>query len=138
MGIGGAGLLVTIIAAPIVFALEVASLSCGLLGVAGKFISRRLEIISKKHNEIRVLAKSKLNTISDYVSAALSDGTISNQEFHLILSEVEKYHALKDEIRTRTHKAYNAEILDKETKNSIIQQGRDEAKANFIKMLDSQ
>ena len=86
MGIGGAGLLVTIIAAPIIFALEVARLGCGLLGVAGKFISRCLKIKSKKHNEIRVMAESKLNTISDYVSAALIDGTISNQEFQLILS----------------------------------------------------
>ena len=33
MGIGGEGLLVTIIAAPIVLALECASLVCGLLGV---------------------------------------------------------------------------------------------------------
>ena len=81
MGIGGAGLLATIIAAPIVFALEVASLGCGLLGVAGKFISRCLSLKVKKHDEISVLAESKLNTISDYVSAALSDGKISTQDF---------------------------------------------------------
>ena len=43
MGIGGAGLLCTVIAASIVLALECVSLVCGLFRVAGKFISRRLE-----------------------------------------------------------------------------------------------
>ena len=42
MGIGGTGFLCTIIAVPIVFALEFASLACGLHGVAGKFISHHL------------------------------------------------------------------------------------------------
>ena len=131
MGTGGAGPLGTIIAATIVFALECASLACGLLGVAGKFISRRLEIKSKKHNEIRVLAESKLNTISDYVSAALSD--VSNQEFQLILSEIEKYNKTKGEIRTKTQKDCDAMILREKTKNSLLQRSRNETKANFIK-----
>ena len=51
MGIGGAGLLCTIIATPIVFGLKCTSLACGLLGVAGKFISRRPAIKAKKHDE---------------------------------------------------------------------------------------
>ena len=104
MGIGGTGLLCTIIAAPIVLALECGSLACALIGIAGKFISRRLEIKAKKHNEIRVLADSKVNTISEYVTAALSDGTISNQQFQLILNEVEKFYNMQDDIRTNTQR----------------------------------
>ena len=104
MSIGGSGLLCTIIAVPIVLGLECASLACRLLGEAGKFISRRLTVKVKKHDEIRVLAKSKLNTITDYVSNALTDGNISDQESRLILSEVFKYHEMKDEFRTRTQK----------------------------------
>ena len=130
--IAGAGLLVTIIAAPIVLALEVGSLFCRLLGVAGKLVSRRLSIKEKKHNEIRVLADSKLNTISEYVSAALSDGTITKHEFQLILSEVEKYHAMKDDIRTKTQK----EILDEKTKISLIQQGKNQAREDLTKNLN--
>ena len=134
MIIGCIGLLVTIIAAPIVLAvecasltaLECASLTASLLGVLGKFISRRLEIQSIKHNEIRVLAESKLNTIQDYVSTALSDGNIDDKEFGLILSEITKYHEMKDEIRTRTH-------VDEKTKNSVIQQGINQARKDFIK-----
>jgi len=49
---------------PIVLGLECASLGCGLLGVAGKFISR-LAIKAKKHDEIRILTDSKLNAIAD-------------------------------------------------------------------------
>lgn len=48
LGIGGVGLLFTIIAAPIVLSLEVAALACGLFGVTGKFVSRRLAIKAKK------------------------------------------------------------------------------------------
>ena len=120
MDIDGAGLLCTIIAAPIVLGLECASLACGLLGVAGKFISRRLIVKAKKHDEIRVLAESKLNTITDYVSTALTDGKISDQEFRLVLSEVSKYHEMNNEIRTRTQKPHAAVLPDEKTKNSLI------------------
>ena len=63
MGIGVAGLLCTIIAAPILLGLECASLACGLLGVAGKFLSHHLAIKAKQHDEIRVLADNKLTPL---------------------------------------------------------------------------
>ena len=49
LGIGavGVGLLSTIIAAPIVVALEAAAVACGLAGIAGKYISRRLLVKAK-------------------------------------------------------------------------------------------
>ena len=78
MGIGDVGLLSTIIAAPVVLGLEGAVLDCGLLSVAGKVVSRRLGVNAKKHDEIRVLALGKLNTIADHVSTAMIDGEISS------------------------------------------------------------
>jgi hypothetical protein len=90
MGAVGVGLLVTIIAAPIVLGLEVAALACGLVGIAGKFVSRRLLTKAKKHDEIRVLAEAKLNTISAHVSRALRDGQISDEEYGLVLDEMDK------------------------------------------------
>jgi hypothetical protein len=140
MGIGGVGLLATIIAAPVVLGLEVAAVVCGLLGVAGKFVSRRLAVKAKKHDEIRVLAESKLNTIADHVSTALVDGEISDHEFRLILGESEKYQQMKDQIRSGAQKAYGAvtpPVLDEATKNSLIQRGRDEARTSFIKKLSA-
>ena len=85
MGIGRVGLLSTVIAAPVVLGLEIAALACGLLGVTGKFISHRLAVKAKKHDEVRVLAESKLNTIADHVSTALADGTITDEEFRLVV-----------------------------------------------------
>ena len=95
MGAAGVGLLSTIIAAPIVVALETAAVACGLAGIAGKYISRRLLVKAKKHDEIRVLALSKLNSITDVISNALRDGHISPEEFKLVLDEIEKYGLMK-------------------------------------------
>ena len=135
MGIGDVGLLTTVIAAPVVLGLEIAALGCGLLGVAGKFIGRRLSVKAKKHDEVRVLAESKLNTIADHVSRALTDGQISDEEFRLIIDEAQKYTQMKAEIRTGAKKAHAAVTLDEETKNSLIQQGRDEARASLMEKL---
>ena len=134
MGIGGVGLLTMVIAAPVVLGLEIAALGCGLLGVTGKFIGRRLSVKAKKHDEVRVLAVSKLNTIADHVSRALTDGQISDEEFRLIIDEAQKYTQMKAEIRTGAKKAHAAVTLD-ETKNSLIQQGRDEARASLMEKL---
>ena len=67
----------------------------GLLGSIGKIIGRRLQTTAKKHNRIRVMAGSKLNTIADRVSTALTDDEISEAEFRVILSEVNKYNQMK-------------------------------------------
>ncbi|KAI0234307.1 hypothetical protein LSAT2_015484, partial [Lamellibrachia satsuma] len=93
--IGGVGLLSTIIVAPVVLGQEAAALACGLLGVAGKVVSRRLAVKAMKHDESRVLAIGKLNTIADDVSTALIDGEIADHEFRLIQDEVEKYHQVR-------------------------------------------
>ena len=72
---------------------------CGLLGASGKFIGRRLEAKARKHNQIWILAVSKLNTIADRILTALTADKISEEEFHLIVSELDKYDQMKAEIR---------------------------------------
>ena len=52
-----------------------------------------------KHEQIYTLAASKLNTINDIISKALSDSVISSEEFSLIIQEKEKYITLKNKIR---------------------------------------
>ena len=115
--------------------LEIGAFVCGVLGVTGKFVGRRLSLKAKKHDEIRVLAESKLNTIRDHVSSALIDGRISDEQFRLIIDEVCKYDRMKAEIRTGAKKAYAAVTLDEEMKNSLIQRGRNEARASFLQKL---
>ena len=126
LGVGGVGLLSTIVAAPVVLGLEAGSLVCGILAVASKYVGRRLATKAKKHDEIRVLANSKLNTVADHVSTALKDGEISDQEFRLVLDEWAKYSGMRDEIR--------ACALDTATKKRASS-GRTEARLSFMRKL---
>ena len=135
LGVGGIGLLSTIIAAPIALGLEVGALGCALASVGCKFAGRRLHIKAKKHDEIRVLAESKLNTISDHISRALKDNQISDEEFRLILGEVDKYNRMKAEIRARAVHAHASVKIDEAEKKRLIQQGREEAQAELVKAM---
>ena len=62
-------------------------------------VGRGLQAKARKHDLIRGLAESKLNTIADRISVALNDNKITEEEFRLILSEVDKYNQMKAEIR---------------------------------------
>ena len=130
MGAVGVGLLSTIIAAPIVVALEAAAVACGLAGIAGKYISRRLLVKAKKHDEIRVLALSKLNSITDVISNALRDGRISPEEFKLVLDEMDKYGLMRVKIQEKTRKAAQSTEAEK---NALMV----EARALIMKELTS-
>ena len=90
----GVGLLSTIIAAPVAIGLQAGAIVCGLLGAG-----RRLPANARKHVLIRGLAESKLNTIADRISVALNDDKITEEEFRLILSKVDKYNEIKAEFR---------------------------------------
>ena len=131
IGLGTAGitLLSTVIATPIVIGMEGVALGLGGLSVVGNLICDKiLAGKARKHYQINVLAQSKLNTISDHISKALNDNEISDEEFTLIISEVEKYYQLRDEIR---HKIKTK--IDNETKDSLIQQGKQQAVEEFKK-----
>ena len=95
----GVGLLSTIFAAPVAIGLQAGAIVCGLLGAGGKLVGRRLQAKARKHDLIRGLAESKLNAITDRISVALNDDQITEEEFCLILSEVDKYNQMKNEIR---------------------------------------
>ncbi len=70
------------------------------------------------------IAESKLNTIASHVSNALRDGVISDEEFKLVLDEVEKYASLKMEVKSKAHKYHQSIKIDDQTKNELIQRGR--------------
>ena len=129
VGLGTAGitLLSTVIATPVVMVMEGVALCAGGLSVAGNLICDKvLSPKAKKHIRIKMLADAKLNTISDHISKALKDNTISDEEYTLILSELEKFIQMKDEIRTK-----NKSKIDDETKQSLIKQGKDQAVEQF-------
>ena len=133
LGVAGVGLLSTIIAAPIVIAMEATALATGLMGIVGGQVNKRLMQKAEKHEKIKVLAEAKLNTISDLISKALNDDKVSDEEYTLILSELTKYREMKEEIRTSTKK-----VIDDETRQSLINQGRNEAIDSFQRMFNKE
>ena len=53
----------------------------------------------EKHDPIKLLAQSKLDSITNIISQAMQEGDISPTEFQKVLQEVEKYRKLKADIR---------------------------------------
>ena len=53
----------------------------------------------KKHNNIVMLAKSKLNSIESKISETLINNQISHEDFMTIINEERNYRELKESIR---------------------------------------
>ena len=83
-----------------------------------------------KHNAVKLLAQSKLDSVTGIISRAMQDEDISPTEFHKVLQEVEKYRRLKADIRNQT-KAKVKQIT-KEQRGEIFEQGRKEGKKIFF------
>jgi hypothetical protein len=52
-----------LIVVPLMLSPEITAGCFGLQGIAGRFISRRLHLKAKKHDEIKIIAESKLNSV---------------------------------------------------------------------------
>ena len=79
----------------------IAGIAC-LLGTASttaSFGSGRLNKKVIKHEKTVSLAESKHLSVSRLVSKALTDGSISDVEFNLILREIDNYYSLKGQLR---------------------------------------
>ena len=62
-----------------------------------------------------MLAIAKLNTVHGHISKAVEDCHVSDEEYKLILDEVEKYRTMKEEIRHK-HTLTAGGMIDEETK----------------------
>ena len=98
----------------------------GGLSVGFGYASKRLSGKVSKHEQTVAIAKSKLNTINDLVSKALKDNVISDQEFSIILAELEKFQKLKLEIRQKfrkdTEKNLDMPALRREVREDILKE----------------
>ena len=132
--VGGAGavLLATGAGAPLGVALEVSGAATGLVSLIGNIFSKKATTKAEKHLKISQTAITKLDTIASHISKALMDDFISPEEFNLILEEMNKYKALKEEIRSN-----NKKKLKKEEEESLINKGREEAKASFRRLVET-
>jgi len=105
--------------------IEAVSLGAGLLSIVGGFVSRHLILKAEKHHKIKLLADNKLNVISDLVSKALDNETISDEEFSLVLSELNKFFDKKEKIRLEV----------KSSEGSLINRIKTRAKALKIALI---
>ena len=129
-GVGGV-LLLTGVGAPFAAALAIGGVATGAISLIGNIFSKKATTKAEKHLRISDMAISKLDTIASHISKALMDDFVSNEEFNLILEEMNKYKALKEEIRNNTKKK-----LKKEEEESLIEKGRQEAKASFRRLVE--
>ena len=107
-----------------------------LLSIATTVTRKSLNAIrvkQKKHDQIILLAQTKLESIQDIISKALTDGIISDLEFERILSELDRYRTLKQEVRNKAKK--KSESITDEQREAILQQGRKEGRNAFLKQI---
>ena len=118
---------------PVSLALACAGL---LLGVGSGIVHKAqkvFELKERKHGKIKTLAEAKLNSISGFVSKAVEDAHVSDQEYQLILKELENYRRLKEQIRTKSKRVVNT--IASEQRKAILQQGREQGKQDFLATL---
>ena len=127
----GAILLATGAGAPFALALGISGAATGLISLIGNIFSKKATTKAEKHLKIRTLAAAKLDTIVSHISKAMIDDFISDEEFKLILEEMNKYKTLKEEVRTNTKKK-----LKTEEEESLIEKGRQEQRESFRKLVE--
>ena len=132
VGATGAALLATGAGAALGVALEISGAVTGGISLIGNIVSKKAATKAEKHLKISERAITKLDTIASHISKALMDDFVSPEEFNLILEEMNKYKALKEEIRSN-----NKKKLKKEEEESLIEKGRQEARASFRKLVET-
>ena len=124
-------LLSTGVGAPFALALEISGVVTGAISLIGNIFSKKATTKAEKHLKIKTLAMAKLDTIASHVSKAMMDDFISDEEFKLIMDEMNKYKALKEEVRNNTKKK-----LKTEEEESLIERGRQEARESFRRLVE--
>ena len=124
-------LLSTGVGAPFALALGISGVVTGAVSLIGNIFSKKATTKAEKHLKIKTLAMAKLDTIASHVSKAMMDDFISDEEFKLIMEEMNKYKALKEEVRNNTKKK-----LKTEEEESLIEKGRQEARESFRRLVE--
>ena len=118
---------------PVGITLNGTSLPLSLATVITRKSFKIFTINQEKHDAIKLLAQSKLDSITDIILQAMQDGDISSIEFHKVLQEVEKHRKLKADIRNQV-KAKVRQIT-KEQREELHEKGRKEGKEDFLRKI---
>ena len=127
----GVVLLSTGVGSPFALALGISGAITGAISLIGNIFSKKATTKAEKHLKIKTIAMTKLDTITSHISKAMMDDFISDEEFNLIMEEMNKYKALKEEARNNTKKK-----LKKEEEESLIEKGRQEARESFRRLVE--
>ena len=127
----GAVLLATGVGSPFALVLGITGVVTGAISLFGNIFNKKATTKAEKHLKIKTLATAKLDTIVTHISKAMMDNFISDEEFKLIMEEMDKYKALKEDIRSKTKKK-----LKTEEEESLIERGRQEARESFRKLVE--
>ena len=98
----GVGLLSTIVEKLAVIGMEAVSIVMGLLRGVGNRTIKNMLLKIEKHEKYSDVSFSSLNTISSLISEALSDNTVSDEEYSLILLEFETFTRMKEYLRIKS------------------------------------
>ena len=85
----------------------------GLFSTTAGVGSERLNSKVTKHEKTVSLAESKHLSVSRLVSKAMTDGSITDVEFNLILREIDNYYSLKGQLRREVKKIENISSSEK-------------------------
>ena len=127
----GAVLLATGVGSPIALGLGIGGVATGAISLLGNIAVKKTTIKAEKHLRIKIAASAKLDTIVSHISKAMMDNYVSDEEFKLIMEELNKYKAMKEEIRSNTKKK-----LKTEEEESLIEKGRQEARESFRRLVE--
>ena len=126
----GAVLLATGVGSPIALGLGI-GVATGAISLLGNIAVKKTTIKAEKHLKIKIAASAKLDMIVSHISKAMMDNYVSDEEFKLIMEELNKYKAMKEEIRSNTKKK-----LKTEEEESLIERGRQEARESFRRLVE--
>lgn len=94
-------LLAMAVSAPAIIPIQVLVIGIGSLVTAGSQVKKKLFRKEGKHEKIAACAQDKLSAVSGCISKALDDEEISEEEYSLIVSELDKFREMKEQIRAK-------------------------------------
>ena len=105
----------SVVGLPVGIALSGTSLLISLATAITRKSFTVFTVKQEKHDTIKLLAQTKLDSISNIISQAMQDENISPTEFHKVVQQVEKYCKVKADIRNQA-RAKVKEIVKEQRK----------------------
>ena len=105
----------SVVGLPVGIALSGTSLLISLATAITRKSFTVFTVKQEKHDSIKLLAQTKLDSISNIISQAMQDENISPTEFHKVVQQVEKYCKVKADIRNQA-RAKVKEIVKEQRK----------------------